>query len=272
MTGDLPEPIRRAAELERQAVEWYASVGPLRAAVASIPVVGTAIDALAGTRGQSIAQQRLLATVEVLQEEFADLRQELEEQSQEAREFKEQLVGDYLESEEFFDLAARMFEHGRRTRDRERLRAYARIMRKAVVEPGFRGSADTCLDVIASLSPEEFHFALLVWHSYQANPLLQWRSGFDVATLESAGVPTSFTTLSSLEFKGVVRRSTEVDNRQLSRAMAHMLDGFSGWGSMTEERYHFTPVFARALKMLGDLIPEDETEAPDPTEASEAAG
>ena len=134
-----------AGALDR-AVEAYSARGWLRAAVAMVPYLGSAIDALITTRGAALTQRR----IETLLEELRVAAEHLDDKK---------VNRDFLASEEFDDLMMRAFRSASETRDRDKIRLYAAILIGAASAELADVDPESILAAIAELSPLEITVA-----------------------------------------------------------------------------------------------------------------
>ena len=132
-----------------KASERYTSFALLRAGVAAIPLVGSAIDAVLTTWGADVQAMRIQALIDALEEEIDRLN--------------EQTVSkEYLTSVEWGDGVLKAFEATARTSDEERIRIYARILLGAGTEavPDVPPPA-SLIATLSELTPSEVHLARL---------------------------------------------------------------------------------------------------------------
>ncbi|HKJ77522.1 MAG TPA: hypothetical protein VKA64_10005 [Gammaproteobacteria bacterium] len=135
-----------------RAVERYSEFHDLRAAINLIPGIGGSLDALFGGLGSEIAQRRVLHLANTLREEMEQLAESAVDKS-------------FLESEEFRDLSLRAFEAASRTRHEEKVRWYAKILRKEVSTDGLRDdSAEAYINTLADLTLREILVAQALWN------------------------------------------------------------------------------------------------------------
>jgi len=124
------------------AIERYTDTGWLRAIVGSIPIAGTALDAVITSADSQITQRRISA----LAEELAALGRRIEEKIDPA----------FFESVGWQDLAIKTFVAAARTQDRERLKMYAGILLgPATASWPKQLDNEAALSALAELSPTE---------------------------------------------------------------------------------------------------------------------
>lgn len=245
----LPARIRDiATQAEHALTENYSRSTPARTLVASIPVVGSPIDAFLGTRGQNIASRRFEGTVMALSDECGRLDEE-------------KIDRDYLESEAFFDLIWRLFEKGQRTRDQERVRAYAQTVRVSIEDPSFREDAEGSLDLLSELTPAEFRLAAELYRIFGVHPF-DWRGLqfiFDECDGPGSEDPEGETRvfqpllMSRLEAKGLLAREVDVSSEALASNLTRMLDGSSASSPMLNRSFRLTRFYAQLMaRLVGD--------------------
>src|SRR5689334_8003413 len=86
---------------ESEATVGYSQSTPLRSVVAAIPLIGSPIDAFLETRGQDIAARRIARVIEEINNQVEAID-------------KSKVDHEYLDSEEFYNIVWRAFEHGQR--------------------------------------------------------------------------------------------------------------------------------------------------------------
>jgi len=160
MSKELSERIAKASEVYVQNT-W------LRAAINLIPYIGGSLDVVLASRG-SLHQKRILELLENLKEEMSHIK-------------GERIDSAYLESQEFSDIVLRLMEASLRTRDREKMRLYARFLRGAVL---IQDRNQVCLEdylaTLIELTPNELEVARAIYEQQRNSELesgesiLQW--------------------------------------------------------------------------------------------------
>lgn len=191
-----------------KAAEVYAGKTVLRAAVASIPYIGGAVDIFIADRGQKIVQTRILRMIEEIKTAMSEIE-------------KDKLNSRYLESEEFFDMLVNTFEQAAKTRSEEKIRIYAQILRGAVTTRDSKEthSPETYLWVIAELTPVELEVARAIYLQQLDETLkeeneLKWarEKGWEKLPDQCTGVPKEDLPfiLTRLSKSGLIREITGV--------------------------------------------------------------
>ena len=160
MSKELSERIAKASEVYVQNT-W------LRAAINLIPYIGGSLDVVLASRG-SLHQKRILELLENLKEEMSHIK-------------GERIDSAYLESQEFSDIVLRLMEASLRTKDREKMRLYARFLRGAVL---IQDRNHVCLEdylaTLIELTPNELEVARIIYEQQRNTELesnesiLQW--------------------------------------------------------------------------------------------------
>jgi hypothetical protein len=133
-----------------QAAERYSDSVTLRAGIALIPVVGGPIDAIVTTLASRAQAQRAAVLIDALKAEASSLRDVM-------------ISKEYLESEEWLDAVVAAFEAAARTRDREQIGIYARILIGAAqVDSKDLPDPRALLHVLSELAPVEIAIARLI--------------------------------------------------------------------------------------------------------------
>jgi hypothetical protein len=165
-----------------RALRAYAESPVIRAAIASIPVIGGPIDAFFGTWGSDVIQHRYDAVLEELRHEAGRL-----DENKVDRQF--------LESEEFFDLFAHVLQESARTRHREKIRLYARILAgRASIDWPEVADAEEILEILSGLSLRQVGIMVRLWNRAYGRAILDaatpegLETAFDYQRLESMGL------------------------------------------------------------------------------------
>jgi hypothetical protein len=141
-----------------KASEVYAENTVLRALINVIPYIGGSLDILFASKGQKIIQSRLTQILEDLKAEMNLLQEDM-------------VDNEYLESEEWFDLVCRGFEAAAKTRDREKILLYSKVLRGAVtIQNREESSPEEYLDILAELTPKEIEVARVIYNQQSDRP------------------------------------------------------------------------------------------------------
>jgi hypothetical protein len=138
--------------------EVYAENAVLRALFNAIPYIGGSLDILFASKGQKIIQSRLAQFLEDLKVEMNHLKENM-------------IDNEYLESEECFDLVLRALEAAAKTRDREKIRLYSKVLRGAVtIQNRKEYSPEEYLGILAELTPKEIEVARVIYSQQSDRP------------------------------------------------------------------------------------------------------
>lgn len=138
----IAESIDKASD---SALERYSGSQGSRAIVTSIPYIGSGIDVVLSTRGQSVVNRRFT-------ELFKDIRRRMENLEEEA------IDKSYVESEEFIDLLIRAIDTVSKTRSREKIDLCSAILTESTVKSKRAGySPEEYLHLISDLTPLDLH-------------------------------------------------------------------------------------------------------------------
>ena len=177
MSKELSERIAKASEAYVQNT-W------LRAAINLIPYIGGSLDVILASRG-SLHQKRIVEFLESLKEEMSHIKEE-------------RIDTAYLESQEFSDIILKLMEVSLRTRDREKMRLYARFLRGAVlIQDRNQTFLEDYLATLIELTPVELEVARTIYEQQRNSELepneniLQWawRKGWKDLPNQVTSVP-----------------------------------------------------------------------------------
>jgi len=135
----------------QNAAEVYNQNTSLRALISAIPYIGSSIDVIITSRAQIIIQQRLNFFLEQLKKDVRTLKES-------------SIDRDYIESEEFFDLLIKTIEYAVKTRHREKITIYSRVLRNSLVATFRQGNdPEEFLLVLVELSPIEIEILKAIY-------------------------------------------------------------------------------------------------------------
>ncbi len=142
---DLKETLQRASEV-------YGDQIIIRAGINAIPFVGGSIDILLSALGQNFVIKRIEHFIAELNSQIALLD-------------SNKINHDFLKSEEGFDLIVKSFNSASRTRQREKINLYAKILKNALTEGKEyeEEEPEMFLKIIEELSIREFKVATLLF-------------------------------------------------------------------------------------------------------------
>lgn len=139
-------------------IEAYSDRAWLRALVAAIPHLGGALDALLSAKADEIRRER----IEYLFDKLFQATAMLDEDKVDYL---------FLDSEEFFDIFVKTLEAASKTRQRDKIDFYAKILCNSAIA-GLRDSNDpeSYLEILLSLSVPELRLLKLIWAQQRVPP------------------------------------------------------------------------------------------------------
>jgi hypothetical protein len=137
----------------------YIETPAFRGMVASIPYVGSSIDAILSSSGEIIRQRRIDQTISGLKEEMVGIEEK-------------KIDKKFLESEEFYDIALDVFRYSIRTRHTTKVILYCKILAGSVLLDNSheRHSAEDFLGFISELSPIDIRVAAEIYKQQSRAP------------------------------------------------------------------------------------------------------
>lgn len=136
----------------------YSQKTTLRAVISSIPWIGSPLDLVLSSEGQKIVQARVMQMLKDLEREMGGMQESMVDKR-------------YLGSEEFFDLILKAIEAAARTREREKIRIYARVLKGAVTIQDREGtSPEEYLAILSELTLREIQMARVVYEQSERAP------------------------------------------------------------------------------------------------------
>lgn len=157
----------------QKATEVYNQKTILRGLICAIPYIGSSIDVILSTEAQKIIQQRLNFLLEQLKRDISELKEK-------------DIDNDYLQSEEFFDLLIKTLESAAKTRHREKIKIYSKILRNSLIEKNRqKNDPEEYLSALSELSLIEIEMVKTIYeYDKQGDPSVDailWRknSGLD---------------------------------------------------------------------------------------------
>src|SRR5918995_3946724 len=131
----------------------------LNMALSSIPIFGPVIRIIMSTLEPVIVRNRILNLFTSLREEILLVDQTKIDET-------------YFETEEFYDSVRKALEYTVRTRDRNKIKLYARILLRASIldNAKFRHHAEDFLMILSELSPADINIARVVYDQQKDIP------------------------------------------------------------------------------------------------------
>lgn len=125
---------------------FYVELNTLRAAVSNIPVLGTYIDLTLSMQGQKYIEERLEYLINQLREEVEQIKDVVMNNS-------------FLQTEEGYDLIVRTFSAAAKTRQKEKLTMFAKVLRGAYTFKSKPHDPELYIKLIDELSVPELFVA-----------------------------------------------------------------------------------------------------------------
>jgi len=129
---------------------FYNDMSALRAAISAIPFIGTFLDLTISLPGQKFAEERLEYLISQLQEEIANVKDAIVDNT-------------FLKTEEGYDLIQRTFIAGAKTRQKEKLQLFAKILRGAYLQQQSNHNPELYVSIVDELSARELEALFLLY-------------------------------------------------------------------------------------------------------------
>jgi hypothetical protein len=141
-----------------KASEIYADQTIIRAGINAIPFVGGSLDILLSSKGQNFISKRIQRLIKELELEIFELKEE-------------QINKEYLETEEGFDLIIQTFNAASKTRQKEKLKLYAQVVKSAInINKTYQEEEpELFLKIAEELSLKEFRVAMALYEIKETN-------------------------------------------------------------------------------------------------------
>ena len=129
---------------------FYKDLTTLRVAISSIPYVGSQLDLYLSAPGQKFVEERLQYLIEQLQEKMNNIQEEKVDKK-------------VFNTEEGFDLLQKTFIAAAKTRQREKLKLFAKIISCALTKKKKKHDPELYLKIVDELSERELEIAFLLY-------------------------------------------------------------------------------------------------------------
>ena len=129
---------------------FYNNLTHLRAAISLIPYVGSQLDLYLSTPGQKFVEERLEYMIAQLREQMANIQED-------------KIDKDAFNTEEGFDLIQKAFISAAKTRQREKLKVFAKIIRGSVTKKNKKHDPELYLKIVDELTEKELEIAFLLY-------------------------------------------------------------------------------------------------------------
>ena len=135
----------------KPAIEKYSENAILRASISTIPFIGSPLDVFLTTKAQKIINDRTMSLFDKLKEEMDTLEDIIVDK-------------DYINSEEFIELFIRTIEASAKTRNKEKIKLYAKLLKGAIkFQDRKKYSPEEYLQVLSELSIKELEVAKAIY-------------------------------------------------------------------------------------------------------------
>ena len=168
----------------KPAIEKYSENALLRASISAIPFIGSPFDIFLATKAQKIVNDRIMNLFNELKEEMSTLESKIVDK-------------EYIDSEEFFDLFIKTIEMTAKTRSKEKVKLYAKLLKGATkFQDRKKYSPEEYLQVLSELTMKELEVAKAIYKQQREKQRkdeneLQWalRCGWEEVEKECPSIP-----------------------------------------------------------------------------------
>ncbi len=182
---------------------------------------GPILDIILGTKRSNITQERLMHFFKILQHAINLLQQNT-------------IDYDYINSEEFYDIIIKSVDASIKTRDREKIAFYAKIIKNSIpIQDRYTFYPEDYLSILIELTPREFEVARIIYG--KEKEILEEKSQ-TIIDLEKVSKNCPFIPKEDISF--ILIRLMRVG----------LLLPTSGWGGGVQ--YAITEVFRKIMQYL----------------------
>ena len=168
----------------KPAIEEYSENAILRASITSVPFIGSPLDIFLTTEAQKIVNDRIMSLFDKLKEEMNTLEDRIVDK-------------DYINSEEFIELFIRTIEASAKTRNKEKIKLYAKLLKGAIkFQNRKKYSPEEYLQVLSELTIKELEVAKAIYRQQRQERRkdeneLQWalRCGWEKLEKKCPSIP-----------------------------------------------------------------------------------
>lgn len=129
---------------------FYNDLTHLRAIISAIPYVGSQLDLYLSTPGQKFVEERLEYMINQLQEAMILIKEDM-------------ISKEAFDTEEGFDLIQKTFIAAAKTRQKEKLKIFAKIIRGSLTKKNKKHDPELYLRIVDELSEIELEIAFLLY-------------------------------------------------------------------------------------------------------------
>jgi len=135
----------------KPAIEKYSENALLRASISAIPFIGSPFDVFLATKAQKIVNDRIMNLFNELIAEMSTLEDRMVDK-------------DYIDSEEFIELFTKTIETASKTRSKEKIKLYAKLLKGATkFQDRKKYSPEEYLQVLSELTMKELEVAKAIY-------------------------------------------------------------------------------------------------------------
>jgi flagellin-specific chaperone FliS len=168
----------------KPAIEKYSENALLRIAISEIPIIGSPLDIFLTTKAQKIINDRIMGLFSELKEEMSTLEDRIVDK-------------DYIDSEEFIELFIKIIEASTKTRNKEKIKLYAKLLKGAIkFQDRKKYSPEEYLQVLSELTIKELEVAKAIYRQQRQKRRkdeneLEWalRYGWEKLEKECPSIP-----------------------------------------------------------------------------------
>jgi len=168
----------------KPAIEKYSENALLRASISAIPFIGSPFDVFLATKAQKIVNDRIMNLFNELIEEISTLEDGMVDK-------------DYIDSEEFIELFIKTIEVSTKTRNKEKIKLYAKLLKGAIkFQDRNKYSPEEYLQALSELTIRELEVAKAVYKQQSQERKkdeneMQWilRCGWEELEKECPSIP-----------------------------------------------------------------------------------
>ena len=159
MSSDDSSLVKKINTNIENAAVTYSRNTAMRTAISLIPGIGPTIDLILSSGGQNIQTRRLESTISNLRNEMLKID-------------VNKIDKKFLESEEFYDLMIKMFESCTRTRHREKVVLYCKILAHSILIENLeeRSTTEDFIGFIDELSLRDLKVAIKIYEQQKDMP------------------------------------------------------------------------------------------------------
>ena len=168
----------------KPAIEKYSENALLRIVISEIPIIGSPFDIFLTTKAQKIINDRIMNLFSELKEEMSTLEDRIVDK-------------DYIDSEEFIELFIKTIEASTKTRNKEKIKLYAKLLKGAIkFQDRKKYSPEEYLQVLSELTIKELEVAKAIYRQQRQKRRkdeneLEWalRYGWEELEKECPSIP-----------------------------------------------------------------------------------